>query len=50
MLARKKAAEFFEENPQDPAIAAFVGDVMYFSGEWDAAISLLRKGDRFGSH
>jgi serine protease Do len=43
MLARKKAAEFVEENPQDPAVAAFVGDVMYFSGEWDAAISLYEK-------
>jgi hypothetical protein len=43
MLARKKAAEFVEENPRDPAVAAFVGDVMYFSGEWDIAIGLYEK-------
>jgi hypothetical protein len=42
-LARKNAVAFFEENPNDPAAAAFVGDVMYFSGEWDRAIGLYEK-------
>jgi serine protease Do len=43
MLARKRVLEFVQENPNDPAALDFAGDVMFFSGEWDEAITLYER-------
>jgi len=39
-LARKKAAEFVEQHPNDRAATRYVADLMFFSADWDAAIRL----------
>lgn len=43
MLARKRVLEIVQENLGDPEILDFAGDVMFFSGEWDEAITLYEK-------